>query len=260
MLAGVARRVTVALVRSLVDAQPNDVCIAIDVLRATTTLAVLFARGCRGVWLAADVDAARAIGQATGRLICGEQGGLPPPGFDHGNSPVEFSRLDLAGREVVFATTNGTGTLRACAAGRHAFAGAFVNLTATVQTALRSLDALGDQAGRLLIACAGTHDQFGIEDAACAGLMVHRLLRDDPSAELDDAAESVRRLYESYGNPVDAVQAAHHARGLHAIGLGDDVLFCAQLDVTGVVPELNEGSPWPLHLVDRAEPRSPAEL
>src|SRR5436853_19299 len=245
-----ARRVTVAPVRSLVQAEPNDVCIAIDVLRATTTLAVLFGRGCTGVWLASDVEAAREVGRATNRLICGEEGGLPPPGFDFGNSPVEFSRLDLSGREVVFATTNGTGTLRACAAARHAFAGAFVNVTAVVQTALRSLDALGDEAGRLLIACAGTRGHFGIEDAACAGLMVHRVLRDDPNAELDDAAEAVRRLYESYGNPVDAVQAAHHARGLHTLGLGDDVLFCAQLDVTGVVPELHDRSPWPLHLID----------
>jgi 2-phosphosulfolactate phosphatase len=246
----VPRRVSVALVKSLVDAGDGDVCIAIDVLRATTTLAVLFARGCRGVWLAADVDAARAIGQATGRLICGEQGGLPPPGFDFGNSPVEFSRLDLAGRDVVFATTNGTGTLRAAAAGRHAFAGAFVNLTATVQSALRALDALGDEGGRLLIACAGTHDRFGIEDAACAGLMVQRVLRDDPSAELDDGAEAARRLYESYGGPLEAVQASHHARSLHALGLGEDVHFCAQLDLTGVVPELGDTSPWPLHLVD----------
>ena len=242
------RRVSVALVKSLVEAQPSDVCIAIDVLRATTTLAVLFARGCRGVWLAADVDAARAIGPVTGRLICGEQGGLPPPGFDHGNSPVELSRLDLSGREVVFATTNGTATLRACAAGRHAFAGAFVNLTASVQTALRSLEALADEAGRLLIACAGTRDRFGIEDAACAGLMVQRVLRDDPSAELDDAAQSVRRLYESFGSPLDAVQDCHHAGDLRALGLGEDVLFCAQLDLTGVVPELNDRSPWPLHL------------
>ena len=239
-----------ALERSLVAAEPNDVCIGIDDLRATTTLAVLFGRGCSGVWLAADVDAAREIGRATGRLICGEQGGLPPPGFDYGNSPVEFSKLDLTGREVVFATTNGSGTLRACAAGRHAFAGSFANLTAVVQTALRSLDALGDEAGRLLIACAGTRGRFGLEDAACAGLMVRTVLRSDPDAELDDAAECVRRVYDSYGNPVDAVRAAHHASGLVELGLGDDVLFCSQLDVTGVVPELHDESPWPMYLVD----------
>lgn len=245
------KRVTVALVRSLVEAQPNDVAIAIDVLRATTTLAVLFGRGCGGVWLAADVGSARAIGQATGRLICGEQGGLPPPGFDYGNSPVEFSRLDLTGREVVFATTNGTGTLRACSPARHVFSGAFVNLTAVVQTALRSLTALGDDAGRLLIACAGTAGRFGLEDAACAGMMARQVVREDGGTELDDAAEAVRRLYESYGGAVEAVQASHHAHSLVELGLADDVLFCAQVDVTGVVPELHPQSPWPLHLVDQ---------
>jgi phosphosulfolactate phosphohydrolase-like enzyme len=78
--------------------------------------------------------------------------------------------------------------------------------------------------------------------------MVNRVLRDDPGAELDDAAQSARRLYESYGSPLDAVQDSHHARDLHALGLGDDVHFCAQLDVTGVVPELSDQSPWPLHL------------
>src|SRR5688572_3534197 len=137
---GVARQVTVALAPPLVDAKPSDVAIAIDVLRATTTRAVLFDRGCSGVWLAGDVAAARAAGRAANRLICGEQGGLPPPGFDHGNSPVEFWRLDLSGRQVVFATTNGTGTLRACAPARRVFAGSFVNLTAVVRAALRAFD------------------------------------------------------------------------------------------------------------------------
>jgi 2-phosphosulfolactate phosphatase len=252
------RRVAVALVRELVAVEPNDVAIAIDVLRATTTLAVLFGRGCTGAWLAADVDAARELGKATGRLICGEQGGLPPPGFDHGNSPLEFARLDLTGKEVVFATTNGTGTLRACAPAAHVFAGSFVNATATLQTALRSLAALGEDAGRLVIACAGTRGHFGTEDAACAGFMVKALLRESPDAELDDAAEAARRLYESYGGAIDAVQASNHARGLHDLGLGDDVAFCAQLDVTGVVPELHPESAWPLHLIDEEPSSQPA--
>lgn len=246
-------RISVAFVRSLVVPQPNDVCIAIDVLRATTTLAVLFGRACGGVWLAGDVDAARRIGQASGRLICGEQGGLPPPGFHFGNSPIELGQVDLAGREVVFATTNGTGTLRACAAGRHVFAGAFVNATAVVQTAQRSLEALGDEGGRLLIACAGTRGEFGLEDAACGGLMVRLAQRSWPDAELDDAAEAARRLYESLGGPLEAVRASSHARGLVELGLGEDVLFCGQVDVTGVVPELHPESPWPMYLVDDEE-------
>jgi 2-phosphosulfolactate phosphatase len=244
------QRLSVALVRSLVVAEPGDVCVAIDVLRATTTLAVLFARGCAGVWLAADVETAGRFGRSSRRLICGEAGGLPPPGFDHGNSPVEFSRLDLAGREVVFATTNGTGTLRACASGSRVFAGGFVNLTATVQSALRALDEQGEAGGRLLIACAGTHGRFGLEDAACAGLMVRQVKSARPDTSTDDAAEGARRLFESFAGPFEAVRASAHAQTLNELGLDDDVAFCAQLDVTGVVPELSPASPWPLYLVD----------
>ena len=250
----VARRITVALARPLVEAQPYDVAIAIDVLWATTTLAVLFERGCRGVWVASDADAARAAGRAANRLICGEEGGLPPPGFDHGNSPVEFARLDLSGREVVFATTNGTGTLRACAAARRVFAGSFVNLTAAVRAAARALDEPGDSSGRLLIACAGTHGRFGLEDAACAGMMVSVLVRENPDVALDDAAEAARRLYESYGGAFEAVRASRHARTLVELGLAEDVQFCAQVDVTHVVPELHPESRWPLHLVDDPAP------
>ena len=242
--------ISVALVRQLVAAQPNDVCIAIDVLRATTTLAVAFGRGCTGVWLASDVDQARSYGQETNRLICGEQGGLAPPGFDFGNSPLEFGRLDLHGRELVFATTNGTGTIRACAEGSRVFAGAFVNATAAVQSALRALEDMGDGAGRLLIAAAGTRGHFGIEDAACAGFMVRTALRTHPNAEMDDSAVAAIRLFESFGGPLDAVLASEHSRTLAQLGMAEDAAFCGQLDVTGVVPELGAGSPWPLFLVE----------
>ncbi|HEV8635975.1 MAG TPA: 2-phosphosulfolactate phosphatase [Chloroflexota bacterium] len=248
--AGAGHRLSVALVRSLVVAEPDDVCVAIDVLRATTTLAVLFARGCAGVWLAADVETARRFGRSTGRLICGEAGGLAPPGFDYGNSPLEFSRVDLSGREIVFATTNGTGTLRACAAGGRVFAGGFVNVTATVRSALRAIDERGEEGGRLLIACAGTHGRFGLEDAACAGSMVRQVQRARPDTGIDDAAEGAGRLFESFPGPFEALRASAHARTLHDLGLGDDVAFCAQLDLTDVVPELSPSSPWPLYLVD----------
>ena len=243
-------KITVALVRQLVAVNANDVCIAIDVLRATTTLAVAFGRGCPGVWLASDVDQARSFGHETGRLICGEQGGLPPHGFDFGNSPLEFGRLDLTGRELVFATTNGTGTIRACADGARVFAGAFVNATAAVQTALRALNELGDSGGRLLIAAAGTHGRFGIEDAACAGFMVRTALRTHPEAQMDDSAVAAMRLFDSFTGPLDAVLTSEHARTLASLGMADDATFCGQLDVTGVVPELGLGGPWPMYLVE----------
>src|SRR5438067_8213769 len=107
-------RISVAFVPALARQAEGSVCIVIDVLRASSTLVTMFDRGCRVVVVTPDVASARA-GIAGDRLLCGEQGGLPPDGFDYGNSPAEFDRLDLADREAVFCTSNGTVALCAVA-------------------------------------------------------------------------------------------------------------------------------------------------
>jgi|GEM_PF-121637 2-phosphosulfolactate phosphatase len=131
--------------------------IVVDVIRATTTLSVLFDRGCKEVLLAATLDEARRVtasmrtaasltndaGLATPEqsavLLAGELDGLAPPGFDFGNSPAEFITLDLHGRRLVFCTTNGTPALRSCAGGRAVFAGCFRNARAVASAALAAL-------------------------------------------------------------------------------------------------------------------------
>src|SRR5690606_22486990 len=50
-----------------------------------------------------------------GVLLAGERGGLPPQGFDRGNSPAELMGLELRGRRLVLTTTNGTRALEAVA-------------------------------------------------------------------------------------------------------------------------------------------------
>ena len=71
----------------------NDIYIVIDVIRATTTLAVVFDQGAARVFAAGTVEQAREAAQEfPGRLLCGERNVQPLPGFDYGNSPVQFSR------------------------------------------------------------------------------------------------------------------------------------------------------------------------
>jgi phosphosulfolactate phosphohydrolase-like enzyme len=142
----------------------TTVYIVIDVIRATTTLSVLFDRGCQEALLAGTLTEARQVaasmrhrppsaapaaasaadgGSAIGNhgevLLAGESGGVAPPGFDFGNSPAEFATLDLTGRRFVFCTTNGTRALRACAGGRAVFAGCFRNASAVANAALDAL-------------------------------------------------------------------------------------------------------------------------
>src|SRR5215218_9656692 len=114
----------------------GTVCIVIDALRATSTIATVLARGASRVIVAGTIDEARGLREELpDALLCGEVGGLPPKGFDHGNSPVEFEGLDLAGRTLVLATSNGTRALAALDTAPAVYVGSLLNRTACVEAA-----------------------------------------------------------------------------------------------------------------------------
>src|SRR3970282_1398695 len=91
-----------------------QVCVVIDVLRASTSLVTLVERGAGPIYIAPSVEDPRAAApDVSGAAMGGEAGGLAPEGFDFGNSPVELSTADVRGRPVIFVTTNGTAAIRA---------------------------------------------------------------------------------------------------------------------------------------------------
>jgi hypothetical protein len=77
--------------------------VAIDVLRATTTLTLAFTHGAARVIPVASIEEARAWKARDPQvLLCGERGGLKIPGFDLGNSPSEYGHEAVRGRTLVF--------------------------------------------------------------------------------------------------------------------------------------------------------------
>ena len=88
----------------------------VDVLRASTTIAVALANGAAGVIAVAEPEDAIALGNRLGRervLFCGERDSLRIDGFDLDNSPASFAPPIVAGKTLVMTTTNGTRALRA---------------------------------------------------------------------------------------------------------------------------------------------------
>ena len=68
------------------------VTLVVDVLRASTTLAVLASRGPRALYVTREVERARKLAlERPGTVLAGERGGLPPEGFALGNSPSKPS-------------------------------------------------------------------------------------------------------------------------------------------------------------------------
>src|SRR6266545_7320288 len=87
----------------------KGVVIVIDVIRAFTNAAFAFSRGARHIYPVSEVEEALELKkQNPGSLTCGEVHGLPPEGFDFGNSPTHTDTLDLSGKLIIQRTGAGT--------------------------------------------------------------------------------------------------------------------------------------------------------
>ncbi len=212
-----------------------QVCVVVDVIRASTTLLTFVERGAGPVYIAPSVAAARASAAARdGAVLAGEHEGLAPPGFDYGNSPVEVSRAEVTGRPVVFVTTNGTAAIHAVQALGPVLVGALRNAAAA---AAQAVEAAQEAECDLTIVCAGREGAFGIDDAYCAGALVDRVLR-DATGDLTDGAEAALRLYRTEPDAPALFRRAAAGQNVVRLGLQQDVVYCAESDVSRVVPRL----------------------
>lgn len=114
--------------------EATEVAIVIDVIRAFTNAAYAFSRGAKEIYPVSAVEEALELkAQYPDLWACGEVGGIPPEGFDFGNSPTQTSTLELKGRAIVQRTSAGTqGIVRSLNA-EHIIAASFVVAKATVK-------------------------------------------------------------------------------------------------------------------------------
>ncbi len=235
-------RIDVALLPALLETPAENVCVVVDALRATSAITTLFARGVEEIAVTATVEEGLALKQRLpDRLLCGESGGLPPEGFDYGNSPAEFSRLDLRGRKVIIATSNGTRALVRASEAPVVLTGSLLNATAVGRAAAFEASRLGLG---VVFLCAGVElgRAFSLEDTAVCGALVEALVstHEGPLEQLTltDSAMAAYRVWRSYSSPRLAFGEARHGQALVRLGLAEDLDFCAQRDLYSVAPRL----------------------
>jgi 2-phosphosulfolactate phosphatase len=236
-----ARNVRVALstgARPWPGAGGGSCIVAVDVLRATSTLSVALANGAaRIVPLTEPAEAIARRDAEPGSLACGERDGRIVPGFDLGNSPFEYTAERVRGRTLYFASTNGSWAMRHASARDSGYdswtLGSFVNATATLDGIANDPD--------VLVACAGKLGRFALEDAAFAGWLCARL-RDRGARLANDAARFAATLAPDGAAGIRAlVEGCSHGRYLRSLGpeFARDVEFCSRLDAVGGSPELD---------------------
>ncbi|NWF62710.1 MAG: 2-phosphosulfolactate phosphatase, partial [Chloroflexi bacterium] len=89
--------------------QATGILFIIDVLRAFSTAAYAFSRGAKEIRLVSGIQEALNLKTSLSNAkAMGEVGGLPPEGFDFGNSPTRILEHDLTGITLIQRTGAGT--------------------------------------------------------------------------------------------------------------------------------------------------------
>lgn len=216
-----------------VNSSPDDIYIVVDVIRATTTITVMFERGAARVLTADTLEQARrAAERFPARLLCGERNALPLPDFDYGNSPAQFSRLDLSGRELILTTTNGSRAFFACPSQSIRLAGCFYNARAATAYALTRAQ---QRNNNIALVCAGEAGYFALDDAVCAGYLALELQRQQPDLQVHESVYAATALYNAY-TPPRLLDYGHSARSVIEAGVREDLDLCMRVDASASVP------------------------
>ncbi len=220
------------------DALP--VCaIAIDVLRATTTMAAAFAAGAEAIEVFSDLDKLVQASEqwpAEKRILAGERGGQRVDGFDLGNSPRDHAPERTAGRRLFMSTTNGTRCLQRIQA-------VPLVMTAALTTRQAVVDKLlAKQPESVWLVGSGWEGTYSLEDTVCAGAIIHALMAKTGQRFVDctgnDSAVAAVGLYEQWQDRMlELMQIATHGQRLLRLNNTADLEYCAQMDIADIVPE-----------------------
>jgi 2-phosphosulfolactate phosphatase len=169
-------------------------------------------------------------------MLGGERENKEITGFDLGNSPREYTAERVKGKKLILTTTNGTKAFHAVSSGKDILAGSFFNIGAIAQ---RCVELDRD----VFIFPSGDKGNFSLEDTLCGGMLIDLILKKEKKQIfLTDASYCAQVLYQRFkDNLLEGFHLSHHGKELIDRGFEDDLAYCAQVDITPLVPVFREG-------------------
>ena len=225
----------------------GDVAVVIDILRASTTITTAIANGAKCVIPCEQVEQAFQLrrelsdqeSSTAETILGGERRGVAVEGFDFGNSPVDYSSEHVAGKTVLFTTTNGTRAVHHCREAETVLIGSFLNLSAVIRE-------LSRYRVPIHLVCAGTDGGVTLEDSLYAGALAKGLVEEGRTAisKCDDTTQLCLALYDrtAYDEKGDRsaqirnlFRNSQGGRNLLQLGMESDLTVCSQLDTLETV-------------------------
>ncbi|MBD2460175.1 2-phosphosulfolactate phosphatase family protein [Oscillatoria sp. FACHB-1407] len=218
--------------------QASECAIAIDVLRATSTIATALNAGAEAVQVFSNIDKLMQVSEQWApdkRLRAGERGGGTVAGCDLGNSPLDCTPDRVGGKRLFISTTNGTRCLERVRDAKTVITAALINRKAAVDFVLEQ------QPETVWIAGSGWEGSFSLEDTVCAGAIAHSLLTrtGTPLSELagnDEVIAAIALFAQWQDNLLGLLHHASHGQRLLRLDCHEDLKYCAELDSLDVLP------------------------
>ncbi|MAI32311.1 MAG: hypothetical protein CBE00_05350 [Planctomycetaceae bacterium TMED240] len=263
---GQRMRIVTSLLPELMVAKSDetDIAVVVDVLRATSVMTTAFASGVKQIFTCCRVSEAVSLAnqienndQENQRpLLCGERSCKPISGFDHGNSPSEYTSDRIRGQTLIMTTTNGTKAIEAASAAKRLIAASFLNLPRVVEVL--------HGAGTVHLVCSGTDGRVTAEDVLLAGAIIDActveyqvVLEDDESRMAQSFWSSCLPVSErspwislKNGNEKQLSQLLAKSFGhtlgganLRRLGFEQDLQRCAQIGTQSAIGERSQQNP-----------------
>lgn len=237
--------VNVYLLKGLDEAQrsvrKNDITIAIDVIRCSSTIISGFQNGVEQfIPLSSIKDVQDVLKRNPEYLTAGERNGVKVSFFNFGNSPTELVIPSVKGKTVVITTSNGTPLIRlGMDVSRKLLVGALINYQACAKKA-QELAIKSNSDVKILIPM--TKRGECIEDLYAAGLIVKNLSLEGFIPRWDSTKISILMAEMPTQHIIKELRHSQSAQRVEELGYSKDISYSLQMNTTTIVPQSRNSS------------------
>ena len=212
----------------------GKICVVIDVLRATSVMITALHNGAEKIFPFKDIKIIQERCENLKNIIkCGERNALKIDGFDLGNSPLEFTKEKVFGKDIYMSTTNGTKAVENSLSAEKIIICSFLNIKSVSEKLL-------EYKKDVVIVCAGTNGKFSLDDTLCAGLIIKEMQK-HTEIQMNDVLLAAVRISESHENIKDILKGSTHYERLLSLGFEKDMEHIFSLNKYSIVPEYKNG-------------------
>jgi 2-phosphosulfolactate phosphatase len=240
------KRIDILLTQSLIQDDlilKDKNVIILDVLRATTTMTIALTNGAKEIIPTENIATAVRVAKGSkNSLLCGERNGKVVEGFNLGNSPLEYTPEVVKDKSLIFSTTNGTLAIIKSKFAKNCLLCSFVNISAIV-------DYMNIMDEDFTIICSGKLNDFCLEDAVCAGMLLSKV-SSGRNLEMQDSEIAAINLYNDLvtiqGVPSEdkilkLFHMSEHGKYLSKIGFEKDLEISSRVDSYPHIPIFRNG-------------------